>query len=56
MFVLYIGKLKLAKENSKAQNALNIPVDYCPIRYVKKAPGAKPGMVIYTNFKTIIVP
>lgn len=47
---------KLAKENSKAQNALNIPVDYCPVRYVKKAPGAKPGMVIYTNFKTIIVP
>lgn len=47
---------KLAKDNSKAQNALNIPVDYCPVRYVKKAPGAKPGMVIYTNFKTIIVP
>ena len=46
---------KLAKENSKAVNALNVPVDYCKIKFVKKAPGAKPGMVHYTNFKTIIV-
>lgn len=45
----------LAKENSKAKNDSNIPVDYCYARYVKKAPGAKPGMVIYNNFKTIIV-
>ena len=45
----------LAKQNSKAKNALNVPVDYCYARYVKKASGAKPGMVIYNNFKTIIV-
>ena len=43
----------LAKENSKASNSSNVPVDYCLARYVKKAPGSKPGMVIYTNYKTI---
>ena len=46
---------KLAKENSKASNSLNVPVDYCYAKFVKKPSGAKPGMVIYTNFKTIIV-
>lgn len=45
----------LAKENSKAALATNVSVDYCFARYVKKVSGAKPGMVIYTNFKTIIV-
>ena len=45
----------LAKTNSKAATALNVCVDYCYARYVKKASGAKPGMVIYNNFKTIIV-
>lgn len=45
----------LAKQNSKASNGLNVPVDYCYARYVKKVSGAKPGMVIYNNFKTIIV-
>ena len=46
---------KLAKENSKASLALNVPVDYCYAKFVKKNPGAKPGMVIYSNFQTIIV-
>ena len=45
----------LAKENSKASSSANIPVDYCLAKFVKKASGAKPGMVIYNNFKTIIV-
>ena len=45
----------LAKENSKANGSVNVSVDYCFARYVKKAPGNRPGMVIYTNFKTIIV-
>ena len=45
----------LAKENSKASNSSNVPVDYCLARYVKKPSGSKPGMVIYTNYKTIYV-
>ncbi len=46
---------RLAKENSKAADALNVCIDYCLAKFVKKASGAKPGMVIYNNFKTIIV-
>ena len=46
---------KLAKENSKASSSSNVPVDFCLARYVKKAPKAKPGMVIYTNYKTIYI-
>jgi predicted ribosome quality control (RQC) complex YloA/Tae2 family protein len=46
---------ELAKENSKASNSSNVPVDFCLARYVKKASGAKPGMVIYTNYKTIYI-
>ena len=45
----------LAKENSKANGSLNVSVDYCFARYVIKSPGYRHGMVIYTNFKTIIV-
>lgn len=46
---------ELAKENSKASNSSNVPVDFCLARYVKKASGSKPGMVIYTNYKTIYI-
>ncbi len=45
----------LAAENSKAQDSSNVPVDYTPIKYVKKPAGAKPGMVIYTTNKTVYV-
>ncbi len=46
---------RLAAKNSKAHNSLNVPVDYTPIKYVKKPSGAKPGMVIYTTNKTVFV-
>lgn len=46
---------KLAKENSKARHATNVPVDYCMVKYIKKPSNSKPGMVIYREFKTIIV-
>ena len=46
---------ELAKENSKGKLSSNVPVDYCPAKFVKKSPGAKPGLVIYTNYKTIFV-
>lgn len=41
--------------NSSASNSAKIPVDYTYIKHVKKPRGAKPGMVIYDNFKTAIV-
>ncbi len=46
---------KIAAIHSKAKNSSNVPVDYCEVKYVKKPSGSKPGMVIYTNNKTINV-
>jgi len=39
---------------SKARSAPKVEVDYTPVRNVKKPSGAKPGMVIYVNYKTIV--
>ena len=46
---------ELAKQYSKASESSNIMVDYTYIKYVKKPSGSKPGMVIYTNNKSVIV-
>lgn len=46
---------QLAAWHSKAQQSAQVPVDYCLVKYVKKPVGAKPGMVIFTNQKTLYV-
>jgi len=46
---------EIAAKHSKARNSSNVPVDYCEVKFVKKPSGSKPGMVIYTNNKTINV-
>lgn len=46
---------EIAAFYSKAKFSSNVPVDYCFVRYVKKPSGSKPGMVIYTNNKTLNV-
>ena len=45
----------LAKEHSKANMSSNIVVDYTFVKYVKKPSGSAPGMVIYTNNKSVTV-
>ncbi len=45
----------IAAYHSKAQSSDNVPVDYVPVRYVKKPNGAKPGMVIFTHNQTVYV-
>ena len=45
----------LCAYHSSAKLSANVPVDYTTVRNVKKPSGAKPGMVIYENFKTINV-
>lgn len=45
----------LAAYFSKGKLSSNVPIDYTYRKYVKKVPGAKPGMVIYTDFKTLYV-
>lgn len=46
---------KLAALHSKARNSSRVPVDYTAVKFVKKPAGAKPGMVIFTNNKTLYV-
>ena len=46
---------ELAKKYSKANQTANIMVDYSYVKFVKKPHGSKPGMVTYTNNKSIIV-
>lgn len=45
----------IAAYNSSARTSSLVPVDYTLVRYVKKPSGAKPGMVIFTNNKTLYV-
>ncbi len=44
----------LAAFYSEGAQAGKVPVDVTEVRYVKKPHGARPGMVIYTNQRTII--
>ncbi len=46
---------QLAAYHSKAQNSSKVPVDYTPVKNVKKPHGAKPGMVIYDHYQTLYV-
>lgn len=45
----------LAAYHSKGRQSENVPVDYTTVRHVKKPSGAKPGMVIFTDHKTVYV-
>ena len=45
----------LAARHGRARDSAQVPVDYTQIRHVSKPQGAKPGMVIYVNYKTIYV-
>ena len=40
---------------SDASSGSKVPVDYCLKKFVKKPPQAKPGSVIYTDYKTCYV-
>lgn len=46
---------ELAKKYSKANQSSNITVDYTFVKNVKKPSSSKPGMVIYTNNKSVTV-
>jgi predicted ribosome quality control (RQC) complex YloA/Tae2 family protein len=40
---------------SKGRYSENVPVDYAPVKHIKKPSGAKPGMVVFTNNGTVWV-
>ena len=44
----------LAAWFSQARESGKVPVDTSLVKYVKKMPGGRPGMVTYTDYKTII--
>lgn len=44
--------MQLAAYYSQAREGTLVPVDYCPVKHVKKPAGAKPGMVIYETYRT----
>ena len=46
---------QIAAFYSKGKLSSNVPVDYCYIKHIKKTNSAKPGMVIYTDQKTLYV-
>lgn len=52
--VIYFAA-SLAAKHSKANGAPKTEVDYTLVKFVKKPAGAKPGMVIYTDYKTCII-
>lgn len=41
--------------NDSKPGQLKAEVDYCPVSHVKKIPGAKPGMVIYEGYYSVLV-
>jgi len=45
----------LAAYHSKGRSASRVAVDYTRVKNVRKPRGARPGMVIYEDYKTIIV-
>ena len=45
----------IAAYHSKARDSSNVPVDYTFVKNVSKPNGAKPGMVIYVQNKTLYV-
>lgn len=45
----------IAAFHSKASQGSNVPVDYVSVRHVKKPKSAKPGMVVFTDNRTVYV-
>lgn len=46
---------QLAAWFSQGREGGRVPVDYTPVKYVKKPAGARPGMVVYTTYQTALV-
>ncbi|MDE6059839.1 MAG: NFACT family protein [Clostridia bacterium] len=50
--LLYAAEICVKFSSSKGGR---VPVDYCPVKFVKKPPKAKAGFVVYTDYKTVLV-
>ena len=45
----------LAAYYSQARSSTKVPVDYTPVKFVKKPAASRPGMVVYTTYQTMYV-
>ena len=45
----------LAAYYSQARGGSKVPVDYTPVKFVKKPAASRPGMVVYTTYQTMFV-
>ena len=45
----------IAKKHSEAKDSSKVSVDYTLVKFVHKPAGSKPGKVIYTDYKTIVI-
>lgn len=56
---VFFSKSIMVEEHAEGKGShagdIKAEVDYCPISHVKKIPGAKPGMVIYESYYSILV-
>lgn len=43
------------RSESKTEIDVRVEIDYCPVSHVKKIPKAKPGMVTYEEYNTLLV-
>ena len=57
---VFFSKSIMVEEHSEGKGSrageVKAEVDYCPVSHVKKIPGAKPGMVIYESYYSVLVP
>ena len=57
---VFFSKSIMLEEHSEGAGSrageIKAEVDYCPVSHVKKIPGARPGMVIYENYYSVLVP
>ena len=45
----------IAAYYSKSRHSAQVPVDYLPVKKLKKPKGSKPGFVTFTGQKTLFV-
>ena len=51
----YSRSTVIEEHQGSSTGTLKVEIDYCPVSHVKKIPKAKPGMVIYEQYYSIVV-
>lgn len=51
----WFSRAAMALPENKSGSNLKVAVDYCPVSHVRKPAGARPGMVVYDRYQTMLV-